>query len=100
MANRYFYTSTKKDPDTGKRYMESTIYPKVSASDTDLYIITDETDRLDLLAQKYYGDTGMWWIIAVTNNINDASIYIEPGTQLRIPTNTQDIIANFSKINK
>lgn len=100
MASRYFYTGLKKDSDTGKTYMQSTVYPKVSPSDSDLYIITDETDRLDLLAKKYYGDSNMWWIIAVTNNINDASIYIEPGTQLRIPTNVQPIMSNLSNLNK
>lgn len=100
MANRYRTTKIVKDKNTNKSYMETTIYPKVLATDSDLYIITDETDRLDLLADKYYGDSRMWWIIATANNINDATFFIEPGTQLRIPSNIQAIVNNLTNINK
>jgi nucleoid-associated protein YgaU len=100
MASRYRTAKTTVDKDTNKSYMETTIYPKVSASNSDIYIITDETDRLDLLAFKYYGDSKMWWIIANANNINDATFYVEPGTQLRIPSNIQSIINNLTNINK
>lgn len=100
MADRYRTTKTVIDRDTNKAYMETTIYPKVSPSDTDIYIITDETDRLDLLADRYYGDSKMWWIIATANNINDATFFIEPGTQLRIPSNIQRIVNNLSNLNR
>jgi phage tail protein X len=100
MANRYLNTKTKKDSATGKTYMETTIYPRVSPSDSDIYIITDEGDRLDLLAYKYYGNTNMWWVIASANNINDAVFYVEPGIQLRIPQNIQKIVNDLSTINK
>ena len=90
MASRYSYTNTIKDIDTKKNYMESTIYPKIRPSDNDYYIITEQGDRFDLLAFKYYGDVSMWWIIAVANNINDASFFVEPGIQLRIPANTNE----------
>lgn len=100
MANRYTYTGTKKEPDTKTEYLESTIYPRVKATDNDIYIITQETDRLDLLAYRYYGNSNMWWIIAIANNINDATFYIEEGTQLRIPADTTKIINDLTKINK
>jgi phage tail protein X len=100
MANRYLNTKTTKDKETGKTYMETTVYPKISPSNSDIYIITDDGDRLDLLAYKYYGDTRMWWIIATANNINDAVFYVEPGIQLRIPQNIQKILNDLSTINK
>lgn len=100
MADRYRTTKTVINTETNKAYMETTIYPKVSPSDSDIYIITDETDRLDLLADKYYGDSKMWWIIATANNINDATFFIEPGTQLRIPSNIQKIVNNLTNINR
>lgn len=100
MANRYRDTKLVKDNNTNKAYMETTIYPKVLPSNSDIYIITDETDRLDILADKYYGDSKMWWIIATANNINDATFFVEPGTQLRIPSNIQTIVNNLTKINK
>lgn len=98
--NRYRNTKTIIEPDTKKQFMESTIYPKIQASDNDFYIISDAGDRLDLLAYKYYNDVSMWWIIAVANNLNDANFYIEPGIQLRIPANVDKINNDLAKINK
>jgi len=52
------------------------------------------------LAYEYYGDKNLWWVIAVANNLNDASLYIETGKQLRLPGNVSTIISNLEKINK
>ena len=100
MSNRYLYTRTIKDRDTNINYYESTIYPSVKPSDTDFYIISEAGDRLDLLAQKYYNDTTKWWIIAVANNLNDGSFYVEEGRQLRIPTDLSRITYDLERLNK
>jgi hypothetical protein len=100
MARRYTQSNITKNKDTGKRYYESTIYPKIKPTDNDLYIISEDGDRLDLLANKYYGDKNFWWIIAVANNINDGTFYVDAGRQLRIPANTTVILNDLSKINK
>ena len=100
MANRYTYTNTKKDSDTNVTYMESTIYPKVEPNDNDFYIISEAGDRLDLLANKYYNDKTKWWIIATANNINDATFYVEPGIQLRIPSDVNAVMNSLEKLNK
>jgi len=100
MANRYTYSQIKTDSNSKKQYFESVIYPKIKANDDDLYVISEVTDRLDLLANKYYGDTSLWWIIAVANNINDASFYVTEGLQLRIPSNVYKILNDLEKINK
>lgn len=100
MASRYTYTTIKNDTDTKRQYMESTIYPKINPSDNDFYIVSEQGDRFDLLAHKYYGDVSMWWIIAVANNINDAQFFVEPGLQLRIPFNTNQIMNDLYKLNK
>jgi hypothetical protein len=42
----------------------------------------------------------LWWAISVANNLNDASLHIEPGTQLRIPGNISKIVSDLEKINK
>ena len=100
MANRYTYSKIIKELETNKSYMESTIYPNIKASDTDLYVISEAGDRLDLLAKKYYDNPSLWWIIAVANNLNDANFFVEPGIQLRIPTNLAPIRSNLERINK
>ena len=100
MPNRYTYTNTIKEPDTNKTYLETTIYPRVKPSDNDFYIISQAGDRLDMLAHKYYGNTNLWWIIAVTNNLNDANFFVEEGIQLRIPADVAKISADLKKINE
>jgi phage tail protein X len=91
MASRYLYSKTLSTEDTKRQYISSTIYPKIKPSDNDYYVISEQGDRFDLLAYKYYGDVSMWWVIASANNINDANFFVEPGIQLRIPGNTTDI---------
>jgi hypothetical protein len=100
MPNRYQYTNTLTTRGTKKRYLSSIIYPKIKPSDDDLYIISESGDRLDILASKYYNDKTLWWIIATANNLNDASLSITPGTQMRIPSNLSRILNDFEKINK
>jgi hypothetical protein len=100
MSSRYTYSKTLTKKDTKKMYLSSVIYPKIKASDDDMYIISDAGDRLDILALKYYGDQNLWWIIATANNLNEASYSITPGIQLRIPANVSRILNDLEKINK
>lgn len=97
---RYINSDILKTKETKKQYLESTIYPIIRASDDDMYIISEAGDRLDLLANKYYGDQTKWWIIATANNINDATFYVQPGIQLRIPMDTNKILIDLQNINK
>ena len=58
-------------------------YPEVPLSFDDIYVITKREDRLDLLANQFYGDATFWWYIARANNLN--SMVIPENIQLRIP---------------
>ena len=100
MPSRYDYTKTLTTNETKKKYLESTIYPIIKPTDDDLYIIAQSNDRLDILALKYYGNKNYWWVIAVANNLNDASLYIETGMQIRIPSNISAINSELERINK
>ena len=100
MSNRYTFARVLKTNETKQQYFESTIYPKIIPTDNDMYIISEQGDRLDVLAQKYYKDPSMWWIIATANNLNNASLSVEPGIQLRIPSDTSKIINQLQRINK
>ncbi len=100
MASRYTYSKKLTTKETKKQYLETTIYPKIKPTDNDVYIITTVSDRLDVLANKYYGDKNLWWIIAVANNLNDASLHIDAGTQLRIPSNISEINSELERINR
>ena len=54
-------------------------------------------DRLDSLANDYYSDSSLWWIIASANNIHDAAFTVPDGTELRIPSNYLKIVSDFNK---
>jgi hypothetical protein len=100
MASRYRYATNLTTTDTKRKYLGSVIYPRIKASNDDMYIVSEGGDRLDILASKYYNDQNLWWIIAIANNLNDASYSIEDGIQLRIPTNVAKILNDFERINK
>ena len=57
---------------------------ELDSKNTDMYVITQEGDRLDLLADNFYGDPSLWWFIASVNNIN--TMNVKPGLSLRIPS--------------
>ena len=65
---------------------DTTLYEEVSEADNDLFVIAQDGDRLDNLANQYYGDPSLWWFIAQTNNIN--TMNVDGGTSLRISFNT------------
>lgn len=95
---RYENILETKD-NTGERYYRNNIYPDISASETDLYVITVLGDRLDLLAFNYYGDESLWWIIASANALTGDSLYLEPGAQIRIPSNVPGVINEYKSAN-
>lgn len=98
--DRYADTKIQKDKDTGKRVFKTTLYPEIVESNNDIYIISREGDRLDLLADSYYGDTTMWWIIAQANAIGKGTLNVTPGLQIRIPQNTEKILLDLAKLNE
>lgn len=83
----------------GKRVYKTTIYPSVPLSDTDLQIISNETDYLDTLAYKYYGDPTLFWIIANVNNLGKGRLSVPMGLTLRIPLDVNSIVNKFNQLN-
>ena len=98
--NRYQDLAITKDSN-GRRKFVTTFIPLIEKSDNDIYVITDESDRLDLLANQFYGDVTAWPIIASANNIGLGSLNIESGKQLRIPSpdNVRDYIIQINNFN-
>jgi len=72
------------------RYLTSRL-PSYKIQETDLYIFSREGDRLDLLANSFYSDPQLWWIIADANNLGKGSLMVPPGLQLRIPNPINDL---------
>ena len=85
-----------------KKYYKPIKYPEIPFSISDLYVITSDRDRLDLLADQFYKNTDYWWIIANANPgiIRRDSFLLKPGIEIRITLNLQKIFRDFDKINK
>ena len=97
-VNRYSNTLTVKEPSTGKRTYATSIFPNIPIVDSDVYVISRDGDRLDLYADRFYGDSTLWWIIASANGLSD-SFFITPGSKLRIPTDIQSALSYIRTIN-
>jgi hypothetical protein len=53
-------------------------------------VALQESERLDIVAQRVYGDSSMWWIIAAASNIG-WGLQVPAGTYLIIPTDVNQI---------
>jgi hypothetical protein len=85
----------------GTQYYITVKYPEIPLSENDIYVITDFGDRLDILANQFYQDVTLYWIISAANpnSIKFGSITIPTGTQLRIPTDISGIIDSYNRLN-
>ena len=97
--NRYQDIKKIKNSE-GITYYRDNRYPIIPLSLNDIWVITTAEDRYDRLAQQYYNDYTLWWIISIANdNLPQNSLYPPEGTQIRIPTNVSEIISNYNKLN-
>ena len=86
--SRYSTTPIMGDPDQIpiSRY-ETTKYPEIQRSFEDIYVFTAQGDRYDIIANTYYNDPSLWWIISSANPIySQDSLTPDIGIQLRIPS--------------
>ena len=95
--NRYSNTKITMSKD-GKRVYGTTYYPDIPISDTDQLMTTVYGARLEVMANTFYGDQSLWWIIAKANGIRGKTA-LEPGKRLRIPGNVTSIIQKFIELN-
>lgn len=68
------------------------MFGDIPLSQSDIYIITAEGDRLDSIALEYYKNPSYWKVIVLANiNLDGKSLYVKGGLQLRIPFDMQSI---------
>ena len=85
----------------GKQYKTTVKYPDIPLNFNDIYAYTDEGDRFDILAQTYYNDPKLWWIISIANpQFNQNSMFPPLGVQIRIPFNISAILLQYDKLNE
>ena len=106
MANRYNSIPLKSSQGTPNKFptaiYQTVKYPEIPLSVNDTYAITTLGDRLDLLAQQFYGDISLWWIISAGNPevLSLNSLFIPVGTEIRIPSNVSLAKSLFNSLNR
>ena len=95
------YQNIPKTKINGKLVYRTSRYPEVPLSINDVYVYTTQGDRFDTLAQQYYSDSSLWWVISIANTdkVNQSTIVIPEGLQIRIPSTYANIIQDFNIIN-
>lgn len=95
MNYRYQNIKITKNNQQGDQFYTNNIYPDIPVTNQDSYVIAVLGDRLDLLALDFYGDTSYWWIIASANSLPGDSLYLEPGSQVRIPADLSLVLNQY-----
>lgn len=87
--------------DTGTRLYKTVKYPDIPRRENDLYVITTEGDRYDILANQYYQDDSLWWVISSANgSLTQNSLFPPIGIQLRIPGDLDSILQSYNLLNR
>jgi|TARA_Y100000310_G_scaffold331421_1_gene404952 nucleoid-associated protein YgaU len=97
--NRYKYQQVKIDKETGHRKLSTTEYAKIKSKNSDAIHIVKYGDSYGSLAQKFYSDTTLWWIIARANGEFQGNLKPKIGQRLIIPKDISDVIRNLNNLN-
>ena len=81
------------------RYYKPTIVPNIPIKDSDIFVYPIYGERFDNMANRYYGDSNLWWIIAKANELSKGDIAPKPNVKLRIPTVIDDILESVYNSN-
>ena len=82
----------------GKQTASTTII-SIPIDSNDIYIKTTSLERLDKLADTFYGDVNEWYKIASANGLGKGTLWVPIDTILRIPkvSNIDEYITKHNK---
>ena len=97
---RLFNDYEKNLPIPKRLVYNTLVYPKIPRDSEDVFIETRLGDRFDLLANEFYGNVNLWWIIAKANDMVYGSLAVGHSVVLRIPIHHEKILQDFNAINE
>ena len=100
---RYSSIPIVTSQDNPKRRYINVKYPEIKPDFNDIYVYTTQGDRYDLLAQTYYNDSTLWWVISRANpSLPYDSVFPTAGAQIRIPSPTRipTILSDYDTLNR
>jgi len=102
--SRYTFIPFISTPEKPERRYINVKYPSIPRGSQDIYVYVTQGDRYDILAQTYYNDSTLWWVISRANvDISSPdSIFPPTGAQIRIPSVDRigSIISEYEEINR
>lgn len=78
------FTTTNR---SNKKFLVLREALELEPTERDIYvtITQDIENRADLIADKAYGDTKLWWVIYEFNSVRDPLFDLSAGSTLRLP---------------
>lgn len=61
-------------------------YPIIEEASDDIVYTVNQLDRIDLIANRFYGSSDLWWVIAIANDLNILPNDLKPYKPIRIPS--------------
>ena len=98
--NRYRHQRIKLDKENGNRKLSSIEYAKISPKDSDISYVVKYGDSYGSLANRFYNDTTLWWVIAAANNVGKGGLTLAAGLQIRIPQRMDKVMSDYKKIQR
>ena len=101
--SRYSYIRVTNTTENPKRRYANLKYPEIMVDFSDIYVYTTRGDRYDLLAQSYYNNSSLWWVISRANPSQTSdSLLPNPGEQIRIPAASRIpiILGQYDSLNQ
>lgn len=71
---------------SGVEFWDLAEYPPIEEQADDQVYTVRDADRLDTLANRYYGDPAHWWILAVANGMELVPVDLVVGAQIKVPS--------------
>lgn len=83
-----------------KVFYKPIIYFKIKEDFKDLYMRVTKGTRIEIVAEKIYGDDNLWWIIACANNLSLEEFALSDEKIIRVPHPDRigDIIIELSNL--
>jgi hypothetical protein len=76
----------------GVEFWVTLVLPDAIPRPDDIIHVVTGSDRIDLLADRYYQDAGLWWVIAWANDLDVLPTDLKLNAQIRIPS--QNFVVN------
>lgn len=98
--SRYKETKVINDRVIGAKVMSSTEYPVIQSKDSDITYYVRFDDTYMKLANRFYNDQSLWWIIARANGKFSGNFTMEIGEKIKIPREVGEILRQHNKLNR